>query len=126
VYLGIQEDVGSQVDVADGGFATGGEDASGDLGELDVEVAHAFHVELHELVVGERHRGDGLVVLWWCGGVVVWWCGEVVEEERSSCSGEEELEVGVGEIEVVGFIYELRLYPSSTSTPTYLQKQKKS
>jgi hypothetical protein len=27
-----------------------------------------------------------------------------VEEERSSCSGEEESEVGVGEIEVVGFI----------------------
>jgi hypothetical protein len=39
---------------------------------------------------------------WWCCGGVVWWCGEV--EERSSCSGEEELEVGVGEIEVVGFI----------------------
>jgi hypothetical protein len=34
VYLGIQEEVGSQVDVADGEFATGGEDASGDLGEL--------------------------------------------------------------------------------------------
>jgi hypothetical protein len=82
VYLGIQEDVGSQVDVADGGFATGGEDASGDLGELDVEVAHAFHVELHELVVGERHRGDGLVVLWWCGVVV--WCGGVVRWRKEA------------------------------------------
>jgi hypothetical protein len=72
-----------------------GKTRAGILASFDVEVAHAFHGELYELVVSERHRGDG---------VVVRLCGEVVEDERSSCSGEEELEVGVGEIEVVGFI----------------------
>jgi hypothetical protein len=48
--------VRAQIDVADGEFATGGEDARGDLVKFDGEVADALLVELNELVVGERHR----------------------------------------------------------------------
>jgi hypothetical protein len=60
-----------------------GKTRAGILAGFDVEVAHAFRGELYELVVSERHRGDGVVVLW-CG-VVRWWRRKeaVVVEKKS-------------------------------------------